>query len=165
MRTTLDKGNMTMRPPPARDRPREPLVSDPKAAETIRGMLSECEDCMGEGRLEAASALSAAAVEMALRHGLDKLAGDAAVRFVITSIGMGRSEEADRAVALGWLAAEDVEYVSELFEEAEAAPSLPQATPHQARVPGRPTIAELKEEILGLVAELKARALRDADFF
>ena len=124
-----------------------------RAGETINVLLSECEECMGGGMLEAASGLAAAAALMARRHGREDLAEAAALRFVVLNIHMGREEEVGRAMDLGWMESEDVRYVIGLFEESAA--EEPYREP--ARTGARKTIAEMKDEILGLIDEFKAR--------
>lgn len=121
-----------------------------RAGEIISCMISECEECMGAGLLEEASSLAAAALQMARRHGRDDLASDAAIRFVVLNMELGRADEVERAVASGWMSLEDAEYIAGLFEEAGA------ALAREAPAGGKKSVAELKAEILGLIEELKA---------
>ncbi len=121
-----------------------------KAGDTVRCMLSECEECMGGGLLDEASGLAAAALQMARRHGRDDLASDAAVRFVVLNIAMGREGEVERAVSAGWISPEDVMYISGLFEEYDAVQARELSSGRNK------PIAELKAEILALIEELKA---------
>ncbi len=151
MKPKFDERSAGARPPSSGDVFGSPLPPDrfQRAGETIRRMLSECEECMGGGLLEEASGLAAAALQMAKRHGRDDLASDAAIRYVVLNIGMGRAGEVERAIADGWISPEDVGYISDLFEEFDAnAQELPQER-------GK-SIAELKAEILGLIEELRA---------
>ncbi len=152
MKPKFDERSAGARPPPSGDVFGSPLPPDrfQRAGETIRRMLSECEECMVGGLLEEASGLAAAGLQMAKRHGRDDLASDAAIRFVVLNIEMGRAGEVERAIADGWISPEDAGYICGLFEEFDAAQAreLP-----QERIK---SIAELKAEILGLIEELKA---------
>ncbi len=155
MKPKFDERSAGARPPSSGDVFGSPLPPDrfQKAGDTVRRMLSECEECMGGGLLDEASGLAAAALQMARRHGRDDLASDAAVRFVVLNIAMGRAHEVERAVTAGWISPEDARYISGLFEEFDAAQA--RELPSGRDKP----IAELKAEILGLIEELKAGAL------
>ena len=135
--------------------------------ETIKHLLDCFEHCIDSRMFDDASDIAQTAASIAAKHGCDDLKEDAAIRYVVVNLQLGRLDELGSALSEGWLSQTDMDYITGLFYEAER---KEKESATQALVPRQRTeiakigsVSALASEIMRMISDLSKGSESDDD--